>query len=226
MQHIRKYSSQLHTNLIGLKSINISITPLITTLGIGGLAVALATQDILGNLFSGILLILGKQIKTGDFVKIDEETQGFVEDITLRNTIIQRAFDGAIIIVPNSSVVNASIINFREGYNGSYGVAIPVGVSYDSNLKRVREITLKVAKEVIDEMDEADKDFEPIMRFESFGDSAINFKVLFKAKSIFGRFAIIDRFIEKLKNAYDEEGIVIPYPQQDIYIKEMPSKKE
>lgn len=212
--------------LIGLDSINISITPLITTLGIGGLAVALAVQDILGNLFSGIILTFGKQIKIGDFIKIDEETQGFIEDITLRTTVIKRAFDGAIVIVPNSSVVNASIINFKEGHNGSYGVAIPVGVSYDANLKKVREITMKVAKEVVDEIDEADRDFEPIMRFESFGDSAINFKVLFKSKSILGRFAIVDRFIEKLKNAYDKEGIVIPYPQQDVYIKEMSSKKE
>ncbi|UZN23655.1 mechanosensitive ion channel [bacterium 3DAC] len=211
--------------LIALESVGISITPIITTLGIGGLAVALALQDILANLFSGMLLVISKDINVGDFIKIDDETQGFIEDISLRNTVIRRAFDGANVIVPNSKVVNAAIVNFQKGNDGSYGLAIPVGVSYDANLKKVREITLQVAKEVVNEVEDADKSFEPIVRFDSFGDSAINFKVLFKSKTLLGRFAIIDKFIEKLKEVYDKEDIEIPYPKQDIYIKEMPKEQ-
>ncbi len=210
--------------LIALESAGISITPLITSLGIGGLAVALALQDILANLFSGMMLVISKEINPGDFIKVDEETQGFIEDINLRNTVIRRAFDGAKVIVPNSKIVNAAIVNFKKGRDGSYGLAIPVGVSYDSDLKKVRDITLKVAREVWKEVEEADESFEPIMRFDSFGDSAINFKVLFKAKTLIGRFIITDKFIEKLKEAYDQEGIEIPYPKHDIYIKQMPKE--
>ncbi len=208
--------------LIALESIGIEITPIITTLGIGGLAVALALQDILANLFSGIMLVVSKDIGPGDFIKIDEETQGFIEDISLRNTTIKRAFDGATVIIPNSKVVNASVVNFKKGTDGSYGLAIPVGVSYDSDLKKVRELTLQVAKEVVSEVEDADKTFEPILRFEEFGDSAINFKVLFKSKTLLGRFIIKDKFIEKLKEKFNKEGIEIPYPKHDVYIKQMP----
>jgi len=123
--------------------------------------------------------------------------------------------------VPNSKVVNASVVNFQKGNDGSYGLSIPVGVSYDADLKKVRDITLRVAREVVEAVDEADKSFEPIMRFQSFGDSAINFNVLFKSKTLLGRFIITDLFIEKLKEAYDREGIEIPYPKHDVYIRKM-----
>ena len=210
--------------LIALQSIGIEITPIITTLGVGGIAVALAVQDILSNLFGGLVIVMSKQTRVGDFIKLDEETQGFVEDINLRNTVIRRPFDGAKVIIPNSKIVNSSVVNFQKGDDGSYGVFVPVGVSYDSDLKKVRDITLKVAREVVENVEDADKSFEPIMRFEEFGDNSINFKVLFKSKTLLGRFAIVDTFIEKLKEAYDKEGIEIPFPQHDIHIRDVLGK--
>ncbi len=208
--------------LIALEKAGIPISPILTTVGVGGIAVALAVQDILGNAFSGIMLILGKQIRPGDFIRINEEITGIVEDIHIRNTVIRRPFDGAKVIIPNKLVADSAVVNFQKDADGVYGIAITIGVSYDSDLEKAVQIAKAVADEVVREIEDAYREFEPIVRVDSFGDSAINLKVLMKSDTLGGRFKMIDAFYRKIKKAFAEAGIEIPYPKQDVYIKEMP----
>jgi len=208
--------------MIAMEKIGIPIAPILTTLGVGGLAIAFAMQDILSNIVAGIILIFGKQIRPGDFVSVSSDITGVVEDINIRNTIVRRPFDGAMVIVPNKTMANSAVVNFQKDADGVYGIALTVGVSYDTDLDQAIEIAKKVAEEVVAEVDEAYKDFEPVVRVDEMGDSAINLKILMKSNTLAGRFKLTDLFYRKIKKAYEEAGIEIPYPKQDIYIKEMP----
>jgi small-conductance mechanosensitive channel len=100
-------------SLIILQTLNISITPILTALGVGGLAVALALQDTLSNLFSGLQIIASKQVRPGDYVKLESGEEGYVTDITWRNTAI-RALPNNMVIVPNSKLASTLVTNYYQ----------------------------------------------------------------------------------------------------------------
>ncbi|OPX40474.1 MAG: mechanosensitive ion channel protein MscS, partial [Desulfobacteraceae bacterium 4484_190.3] len=125
--------------LIILQSLGISITPMLTAFGVGGLAVALALQDTLSNLFSGLHIIISKQVAPGDYVKLDTGEAGYVTDIAWRNTTI-RAISNNMIVVPNSKLASAIITNYCQPEK-EMSVLIQVGVSYDSDLEKVEKVT-------------------------------------------------------------------------------------
>ncbi len=132
--------------LMALESGGISVTPILTALGVGGLAVALALQDTLSNLFAGLNVIMSRQIRRGDYVKLENGEEGFVKDMTWRNTLIQTIANN-IVIVPNSKLASSILINY-DLIEKPRGVPVPMGVAYSSDLDRVEEITLEVAREV------------------------------------------------------------------------------
>lgn len=206
--------------LMALQSVGISITPLLTALGVGGLAVALALQDTLSNLFAGLHIIISRQIRRGDYVKLDSGEEGFVEDITWRNTII-RTLPNNLVIIPNNKMANAIIVNF---YSPETDLSVPVdvGVAYSSDLEKVERITIEVAKEIQQTVEGAKRDFEPFIRYKEFGDSSINFTVILRAEDYTKQFLIRHEFIKRLKKRYDEEGIEIPFPQRDIWFRNFP----
>jgi small-conductance mechanosensitive channel len=203
--------------LIMLQTLGISITPLITAMGIGGLAVALALQDTLSNLFAGLHIILTKQVKPGDYIKLDSGEEGFVLDITWRNTVI-RALPNNLIIVPNSKLANAIITNYFLP-EPEMSVIVQVGVSYDSDLEKVEKVTIDVAKEVLREVPGGVSNFEPFIRYHTFGDSSINFSVILRAKGYVDQYLVRHEFIKKLHKRYQQEGINIPFPIRTVYIK-------
>lgn len=202
--------------MIILNSLGISITPIITTLGIGGLAVALAMQDTLSNLFSGFQIILSKQIKTGDYIRLNSGEEGWVTDITWRNTTI-REMSNNLVIIPNSKLANAIIINY-ETPTKDLSILIPVGVSYDSDLEKVEKVTIEVGREVMRGIPGGVPDFEPFIRYNKFGDFCVYFNVILKAKEFSAQFLLRHEFIKRLIKRYKEEGIIIPYPATNIYL--------
>ncbi len=121
--------------LVILQSLNISVTPILTALGVGGLAVALALQPTLSNLFSGLQIIAARQVRPGDYVKLDSGDEGYVSDITWRNTAI-RARPNNMIIVPNARLASAIVTNHYQP-NKEMSVLMQVGVAYDSDLEHV-----------------------------------------------------------------------------------------
>jgi len=216
-KHLTKFILVLIGILTALHTIGISITPLITTLGIAGLAVALALQDTLANLFAGIHIILSKQIRKGNYIRLENGSEGFVEDITWRNTTLI-TIENNRIIVPNTKIASSIIIN-HDLPQKDLSIVVPVGVDYSSDLEKVEKITLEVAREVQREVEGAKRDFEPIIRYREFGESSINFIVVLRAEDFTKQGLIRHEFIKRLKKRYDEEGIIIPFPQRDIWIR-------
>jgi len=204
--------------LIILQSLGISITPMLTALGVGGLAVALALQDTLSNLFSGVHIIASGQVKPGDYVKLDSGERGYVTDIAWRNTTI-RALPNNMIIVPNSKMASAIITNYCQPEK-EMSVYIEVGVSYDSDLGKVENVTSEVAKEVLSEMQGGISEFEPFIRYHTFGDFSINFTVILRTREFINQYIIKHEFIKKLHARYKKEGIDIPFPIRTVYMEE------
>ncbi|MEE2733651.1 MAG: mechanosensitive ion channel family protein [Pseudomonadota bacterium] len=200
--------------LIMLGTLGISITPLIASLGITSLAVALALQPTLENFFSGVQLIVDKPVRVGDFIELDSGEQGFVEKIGWRSTWI-RMLPNNTVIMPNSALSNSKIINYFYPEK-ELSVPVEVGVHYNSDLDHVEQITLEVAREILISHKWGVDDYETFVVFHTFDSSSINFTVMLRAQEYFNRFFIKSEFIKALHRRYREEGIVIPYPIRAI----------
>ncbi|MBD2042300.1 mechanosensitive ion channel family protein [Microcoleus sp. FACHB-672] len=203
-----------------LQTIGFSITPILATLGIGGLALALAFQDTLSNLFSGLYLIISRQVRTGDYVKLETGQEGYVIDITWRNTIIKEISNN-VIIVPNTKLASAIFTNYHLPAK-EITVPIQVGVSYHSDLERVEQVTLEVAQEVMQEVSQCVPDFKPFIRFQTFGEFSIHFTVFLRVNEFFDQNIAKHEFIKRLHKRYQQERIEIPFPSRDVYLKEKP----
>jgi len=204
--------------LIILQSLGISITPILTALGVGGLAVALALQDTLSNLFAGLHVIASRQIRIGDYVKLDTGEEGYVQDITWRNTAI-RTLPNNIVVVPNSKLASAIVTNYYLPQR-EMAVLVQVGVSYDSDLEKVERVTIEVAKEVMRQVPGGVPEFEPFIRYHTFADFSINFTVILRAKEFVDQYLIKHEFVKRLHSRYQKEGIVIPFPIRTLYMQQ------
>lgn len=196
--------------LVILDSLGVSITPLLASLGIGSLAVALALQPTLENLFSGIQIIADKPIELGQFIKLETGEEGYVERIGWRSTWI-RMLPNNMVIIPNKVLVNSRVINYYHP-DMELAVLVQVGVHYDSNLELVEKVTIAVAEDVMKTVQGGVPDFKPFIRFHTFGDSSINFTVIMRGKEFVDTHLIKHEFIKRLRAVYAKEGITIPYP--------------
>ena len=200
--------------VIILDHFGVAISPILATLGVGGLAVGLALQPTLADLFAGIHIISDQPIRVGDFIELDAETKGTVEDIGWRSTRI-RTPGNNIIIVPNSKLADTTITNSNMPQK-EVSCLIYCGVGYGENLEKVEKIVLDVAKNVIKKVDGAVKDYQPKVRFYEFGDSNINFKTIFHAKKRGDKFLLTHEFIKALKKEFDKRKIDISFPVRKI----------
>ncbi|MBC8527153.1 MAG: mechanosensitive ion channel family protein [Candidatus Cloacimonetes bacterium] len=204
--------------LIILQGLGIAITPILTALGVGGLAVALALKDTLSNLFSGFQIIAAGQIKKGDYIKLSSGEAGYVTDINWRNTTI-KAFGNNIIVIPNSKIASLIVTNYNLPQKNT-SVPIEVGVSYDSDLEFVESVTLDVAREVMKELKDLSAKTNPIIRYRSFGESSINFAIILYVSEYVNKFLLRHEFIKRLHKRYNEEGIEIPFPLRTVIMKQ------
>lgn len=200
--------------LIVLSSLGISITPILATLGVGGLAVALALQDTLSNLFSGFHIIVARQIRIGDYVKLDSGEEGYVTDITWRATKI-RMLPNNVVLVPNEKLTKAIVTNYYLP-DKEMAVLVNLGVHYKSDLARVEKITCEVGREVMKQVQGGVPGFEPFIRYGAFGDFSINLTVILRAREFVDQYLIKHEFIKRLHQRYAKEGINIPYPIRAI----------
>lgn len=196
--------------LIILQTAGVKITPIITTLGISGLAVGLALKDTLENLFAGFHLIFSKQVRTGDYVKLDGGHEGFVSDITWRNTTIQEITNNAI-IVPNSKLASAIFTNCHLLTKEST-LTVNVGVNHDSDLEKVEHVTVEVAKDVMRQVAPKLVSNEPFIRFHKFGETSIDFTVFIRLNDFFDQRIARHLFIKALHKRYKQEGIKTVLP--------------
>jgi small-conductance mechanosensitive channel len=210
--------------LVMLQTMGISVAPILTALGVGGLAVALALQDTLTNLFAGLHIIASKKVKTGDYIKLESGQEGILEDITWRNTSIKTPQNNTI-IVPNSKIASSIITNYNIPSKDIVAV-IPLTVNYESNLDDVERVTKEVAREVMSQMEYVKGfDIEPVIRYTSFGESSINFEIVVKAKELGDKGLISHNLIKKLHIRYQQEGFKTPFPTRTLHIQNIENQK-
>jgi len=213
--NIVRWSILLLGGLLALANLGISITPLLTALGVGSLAVALALQPTLANLFAGIHISVARPVRVGDFVRLESGPQGYVQDIGWRATRI-RELPNNIIIVPNSRLSEMIVTNYAMPET-EQAALVAVAVAYGSDLQKVERVTCEVAREVLATVPGGVPGFEPFIRFNNFGDSAIGFSVILRVAEFTDRYLVTHEFIKRLKARYDREGIEIPFPQRVIH---------
>ncbi|MCK5235657.1 MAG: mechanosensitive ion channel [Deltaproteobacteria bacterium] len=205
--------------LIILNGLGITITPLLTALGVGGLAVALALQDTLSNFFAGVLIVAEKPLKVGDFIRLDSGEEGYVEDIGWRSTRIKK-IQNNMIIIPNSKLSQSVITNFNMPEK-RLSLLIPVGVSYASDPDRVEEILMDVAKKAIGEVKGIVTDPLPLVRFSpGFGESSLDFTVICYISEFVDRYFVQSEIRKRIFKRFKEEGIEIPFPVRTVHLKQ------
>lgn len=200
--------------LILLDSFGVSITPILASLGIGSLAVALALQPTLENFFSGIQIVIDKPIKIGQFIKLDSGEEGYVKKIGWRSTWI-RMLPNNVVVIPNKLLVGSKVLNYYYPEQ-EMAVLVQVGVHYESDLQHVERVTIAVGEEVMKEVKGGVPEFKPFIRYHTFNDFSIDFTVILRCKEFVDNYLIKHEFIKKLHERYAKEAINIPYPIRAI----------
>ena len=201
-----------------LDQLGIAISPLLAGLGIGGLALALAAQPILANIFAGSYVLSDGSISVGDFLEIEGGPTGWVDDIGWRATRL-RTFDNNLIVIPNSTLAESTVTNF-DTQDPPVGVPMVCGVAYEEDLERVEAVALEVLAQIVAEREEADPGYPPLVRFQGFGDSNIDFLMKLQARNRRDRGRVAHEIVKRIHTRFNAEGITINYPARRLYLQE------
>jgi len=209
-EHIIRIVVYAVAGLIILNHLGISIAPILATLGVGGLAVALALKDTLSNFFAGFHIIVNRKIRIGDYLKLETGDEGHVHDISWRTTQI-RTLAGNLVLIPNAKLTEMIVTNYTL-QERDVAVRVGVGVHYGSDLAKVERAAIEVAEEVMKEVPGGIPDFVPLVRFRTFGESSIDLTVIMRGREFTDQFLLKHEFIKRIQARFAKEGIVIPYP--------------
>ncbi|GGR32673.1 mechanosensitive ion channel family protein [Streptomyces netropsis] len=204
--------------LIVLETLGVSIAPLLTALGVGGLAIALALRDTLANLFAGVHILVSKTVQPGDYIRLSSGEEGYVRDINWRNTVVEELSNN-LVIIPNAQLAGTNMTNFSRPEQ-QLTVTVQVGVGYDSDLEHVERITNEVVESVMKDITGAVPDHEAAVRFHTFGDSRIGFTVVLGVGEYSDKYRIKHEFIKRLHQRYRTEGIRIPAPARTVSLEQ------
>jgi small-conductance mechanosensitive channel len=205
--------------LIIFKKLGIEISPILAGLGVAGIAVALGLQETLQNVFAAAFFVLDKSFNIGDYVQLEDGTRGCIQDISWRSTKL-RTIDGNIVILPNSKFVNQKISSF-DYKDSSYSISVKVGIAYGSDLEKVEQAASEAALKVIGNEKIKVRDNAPRIRFNEFGDSALNLSVLIKVDKMVDERRVRSELIKAVYGEFNEAGIEIPLPQRVVYSKKV-----
>ena len=208
LENIVYYALLTVVIIAALNKLGIATTSFLAILGAAGLAIGLALKDSLGNFASGVMIVIFKPFKVGDSV-IAGGVTGTVTEVTIFNTVFLTA-DNQKIIVPNSSITGGSITNVNA--NDTRRVDIIVGISYEDNIKHAKEVLANI----INENSKVLKDKSVGINVTELADSSVNITINVWVKS--SDFASAKaELLESIKTTFDEVGITIPYPKQEVY---------
>jgi len=199
-----------------LSVLDISITPVITALGVGGLAVALALQDTLGNLFAGLQMIASRQIRPGDYLLLDTGQEGTVVDVAWRTTTLRTQADN-LVIVPNGKLAQAIVTNFRLP-GEPLSVYVEFGVTYATDLERAEAVATEVARSVMAELHPNMTDYEAIVRCRAFADSQITMLAVLRVTEYGDQYPLRSEFIKRLHERFAAEGIDFAFPTRTVHL--------
>jgi small-conductance mechanosensitive channel len=205
--------------LILLDTLNISVTPILTALGVGGLAVALALQDTLSNLFAGFYVSLAGQVRVGDYVKIDSGSEGYVTDISWRSTTL-RALPNNLIVIPNAKLAQAIVTNYHLPEK-RMSLLIPVSVSYECDPEVVERTLLEVAVEGTKEIPGLLAEPGPAVRFiPGFGASSLDFTLICQVAEFVDQYLVQHELRKRIFRRFKADRIEIPFPIRTVYLKQ------
>ncbi|MEU3920051.1 mechanosensitive ion channel family protein [Streptomyces sp. NPDC029004] len=204
--------------LVVLETVGVSIAPLLTALGVGGLAVALALQDTLANLFAGVHILASRTVQPGDYIRLSSGEEGYVVDINWRNTVV-RQLSNNLVIIPNTKLSGTNMTNFHRP-DQEMTLNVQVGVGYESDLDHVEQVTMEVVESVMADIDGGLPDHEALVRFHTFGDSRISFTVILGVGEFSDQYRIKHEFIKRLHRRYRAEGISVPAPTRTIALQQ------
>ncbi|MEX2261071.1 MAG: mechanosensitive ion channel family protein [Bryobacteraceae bacterium] len=204
--------------LIVLNGLGISIMPMLTALGVGGLAVALALQDTLANFFAGFYLSIAGQLRLGDYIKLETGEEGYIADIAWRTTTI-RALPNNLIIIPNSKLSQAIVTNYHLPEK-RMSLLIPVGVSYDCDPDHVERVLVEEATKGAEDIPGLLAEPAPFVRFiPGFGDSSLNFTLICQVQEFVDQYLVQHELRKRIFRRFRQEGIEIPFPSRTLHIK-------
>ncbi len=199
----------------------INLTAWLASAGIIGIAVGFAAKDTLGNLFSGIFILVDAPYAVGDYVVLDQGERGQVTHIGIRSTRLLTR-DDVEIIIPNSVIGGAKIINESGGPWEKARLRVKVGVAYGSDVDQVRAILLELAEGQEGVCTEP----EPRVRFRAFGESSLDFELLCWIDEPVLRGRVLDALLTAIYKRFQSEGVEIPYPKRDVYWHGLPNSAE
>ena len=201
--------------MVSLDILGVNITPLIAGLGIGGLAVALALQPTLSNLFAGTYVITEGVVNPGDYIDMEGGVSGYVVDVNWRSTRL-RTWGNNLVIIPNSRFAETVITNYSKP-DEHVNVYLTCGVAYESDLGRVERVGQEVMEEVLAEHPGAVLDYGAYFGYENFGESNVDFWLFVQAKDRLASFEVRTELIKQLHARLAEEGITINYPVRTLH---------
>jgi small conductance mechanosensitive channel len=204
--------------LMCLKEVGIDIGPLLAGVGIVGLAVGFGAQSLVKDIISGFFILLENRMNVGDVVRIAGEA-GLVESVGLRVTVL-RDLEGKVHVIPNGEIT--TLTNMTKEWSRA---VLDIGVAYKEDVDRVIDVLKEIGRGL-----EQDETFGPliiepmeVLGLDSFGDSSVIIKVMFKTQPI-KQWTVAREFRLRIKRAFDEKGIEIPFPHRTLYIGEGESK--
>ena len=203
--------------IIALDLLGVNIMPIIAGAGVAGIAIGFAAKDTLSNLIAGILLIVDRPFEVGDRIEVwsapsGSASWGDVIDIGLRATKI-RTTDNIIIVIPNNEIMTRDIINYTL-ISEKIRVRINIGVAYDTDIKKAKGIIVEVAESA----DWIARDPPPKVVVRNFGESSVDLQLRVWIEDARKRMDTVSYITDKVKEAFDTNGVEIPYPKRDIYI--------
>jgi small-conductance mechanosensitive channel len=205
--------------LLILSSLGIAIAPFLAALGVGGIAVGLALQDTLGNLFSGIHILVEKPVRLGDYVKLDSGQEGYVTDIGWRTTRI-RMLPNNMVVVPNSKLTQAILTNYYMPEQ-RMALLIPVSVSYDADPERVEAILVEEATKAAGDVPGLLPEPAPFVRFiPGFGDSSLDFTLICQVREFVDQYLAQHELRKRIFKRFRSVGIEIPFPQRVVHVRD------
>lgn len=201
-----------------LDSLGVDITVFVAGLGIAGLVIAFAAQDTLSNFFSGLMIMLDRPFKEGDWIMLDEKVYQ-VKDIGLRSTRLHHTLTNQLVTIPNNRISDYMFSNLSEP-DQLGRVSVEVGVSYSVPPKKVGQVLLEVVGSHKDIFN--DPEHKSFYRLKTFADSSINYMVTFWVKDHNEQWRVASEIREAIYDRFASEGLEIPFPQRVVHIKQTP----
>ncbi len=200
--------------LVAFQTLGIQIAPILTALGVGGLAVALALQPTLSNLFSGIQILMTRKINPGDFIRLSSGEEGFVTDISWRETTI-RTLPNNLVMIPNANLATSQVTNYSLP-EPEIGFAVTIAVAHGSDLAVVRAALLEEAIAVQSGDPGAVPGFVPAVLIGGISESAVELLVVMRTKDFLGQGGMKSALYERVLARLARDGIQLPVPTRTI----------